>query len=49
MEQQKNEVEQLIKKAVEAKESHHALHYSQAALNAAHARQVVKQTEKGEE
>lgn len=41
-----DEVEQLVKKAAAAKESHDALHFSQAALNAAHARQVVKQTAK---
>lgn len=42
----KDEVEQLIKKAAEATESHYAMQFAQAALSAAHARQVVKQTEK---
>lgn len=42
--QSKSEVEQLIQKAAAAQESHNALHFSQAALNAAHARQVVQQT-----
>jgi hypothetical protein len=40
----KDEVERLVKKAAEAAQSHEALHFSQAALNVAHARQVVKQT-----
>lgn len=42
--QTKDEVEVLLKKAAEAQHAHEALHYSQAALNAAHARQVVKQS-----
>lgn len=46
METTKDEVEKLIDKAVGAEESHEALHWSQAALNAAHARQVVQQTKK---
>ena len=46
MEQQKSEVEKLIEKAAAEKESHQALHFSQAALNVAHALQVVKQTAK---
>lgn len=39
-------IEKLLKKAAEAKEAHHAMNFAQAALNAAHALQVVKQTEK---
>lgn len=45
MEEKQSRVEQLLQKAAQAKESHHALHFSQAALNAAHALQVVKQIE----
>jgi len=40
-----DEVEQLVKRAAKAEQAHEALHFSQAALNVAHARQVVKQTE----
>lgn len=39
-------VEALLKKAAEATEAHHAMNFAQAALNAAHALQVVKQTAK---
>ena len=42
----KDEVEKLIQKAAAATEPHHAMNFAQAALNAAHARQVVKQTAK---
>ncbi len=38
-------VEQLLKKAAEAQEAHHAMNFAQAALNAAHALQVMKQVE----
>lgn len=38
-------VEALLKKAEEATEAHHAMNFAQAALNAAHAMQVVKQIE----
>lgn len=40
----KSDVQKLIEKAVAAEESHEALHWSQAALNSAHALQVVKLT-----
>ena len=40
----KDEVEELIRKAAAASAAHEAMQFSQAALNAAHARQVVKQT-----
>lgn len=38
-------VEALLKKAAEAKEAHVAMNFAQAALNAAHALQVLKQIE----
>jgi hypothetical protein len=38
-------VKALLAKAAEANEPHHAMNFAQAALNAAHALQVVKQTE----
>ena len=44
--QTQDAVEVLLKKAAEAGEAHHAMNFAQAALNAAHARQVVKQTAK---
>lgn len=43
-----DEVEKLIVKAAGASASHEAMQWAQAALNAAHARQVVKQTQKVE-
>ena len=39
-------VMKLLEKAAEQKEAHLAMHFAQAALNAAHALQVLKQTEK---
>jgi hypothetical protein len=42
----KSEVETLVKKAETAEKSEDALRYSQAALNAAHAFQVLAQTAK---
>lgn len=36
-------VQALLKKAAEATEAHHAMNFAQAALNAAHALQVLKQ------
>ena len=42
----KDEVEKLIEKAAGAPQPHEAMQWAQAALNAAHARQVVKETEK---
>jgi len=41
----KPEVEELLKRAAKAEQAHEAMQFSQAALNAAHAWQVVKQTE----
>lgn len=38
-------IETLLKKAAEAQEAHVAMNFAQAALNAAHALQVLKQTE----
>lgn len=38
-------VEKLILKAAEAMEAHAAMQFAQAALNAAHAMQVMKQVE----
>jgi hypothetical protein len=38
-------VKALLDKAAEASEPHHAMNFAQAALNAAHALQVVKQVE----
>jgi hypothetical protein len=38
-------VKALLEKAVQATEAHHAMTFAQAALNAAHALQVLKQTE----
>jgi hypothetical protein len=38
-------VEKLLNKAAEANEAHHAMNFAQAALNAAHALQVLKQVE----
>ena len=42
----KDEVEKLIEKAAVAPQPHEAMQWAQAALNAAHARQVVQQTAK---
>ena len=42
----KDEVEKLIEKAAGAPHPLEAMQWAQAALNAAHARQVVKQTAK---
>ena len=42
----KNEVNELVKKASQAEKSEDAIRFSQAALNVAHARQVLKQVEK---
>ena len=47
-------VKKLLDKAAQAKEAHHAMQFSQAALNAAHALQVQQQVKvidaaKGEE
>lgn len=39
-------VKTLIEKAAEQKEAHVAMQFAQAALNAAHALQVMKQVEK---
>ena len=39
-------VKKLLEKAAAATEAHHAMNFAQAALNAAHALQVLKQTEK---
>ena len=41
---QNDEVEKLIEKSAGATTAHEAMQWAQAALNAAHARQVVKQT-----
>lgn len=41
-----DEVEILIKRAADTPQAHEAMQLAQAALNAAHARQVVKQTER---
>jgi len=38
-------VKALLDKAAQAEEAHHAMNFAQAALNAAHALQVLKQTE----
>jgi hypothetical protein len=38
-------VKALLTKAAASNEPHHAMNFAQAALNAAHALQVVKQTE----
>jgi hypothetical protein len=40
------EVDDLVKKAAEAQQSEHALRFSQAALNVAHAYQVKETVEK---
>ena len=40
----KDEVEKLIEKAAGAPQPHEAMQWAQAALNAAHALQVVQQT-----
>lgn len=40
----KSEVQKLLERAVGAAQAHEAMQLSQAALNAAHALQVVKQT-----
>lgn len=40
----KKQVEELVTKAVDAKQSHEALHFSQAALNAANAFAQVHNT-----
>lgn len=42
----KNEVQKLIEKAAAAGEAHHAMNFAQAALNAAHALQVMKLVKK---
>ena len=39
-------VKTLLEKAAEQNEAHHAMNFAQAALNAAHALQVLKQIEK---
>ena len=39
-------VKKLLEKATQEKESHCAMQFAQAALNAAHALQVLKQVEK---
>ena len=39
-------VAKLLEKAAQAKEAHNAMNFAQAALNAAHALQVLKQVEK---
>lgn len=38
-------VEALLKKAADAPEAHNAMNFAQAALNAAHTLQVLKQVE----
>lgn len=38
-------VKALLEKAAKAIEAHHAMQFAQSALNAAHALQVIKQTE----
>lgn len=38
-------VKALLEKAAQATEAHHAMNFAQAALNAAHALQVLKQVE----
>lgn len=38
-------VKALLEKAAQAKEAHNAMNFAQAALNAAHALQVLKQIE----
>ena len=38
-------MKKLIEKAAQAQEAHHAMNFAQAALNAAHAMQVLKQIE----
>ena len=38
-------VEKLLEKAAQAAEAHNAMNFAQAALNAAHALQVMKQIE----
>lgn len=40
-------VHKLLEKAAEQTEAHLAMNFAQAALNAAHAMQVMKQVEKG--
>lgn len=40
-------VRTLLEKAAEQKEAHIAMNFAQAALNAAHALQVMQQVEKG--
>jgi hypothetical protein len=40
-------VKKLIGKAAESNEAHVAMQFAQAALNAAHALQVIKQIDKG--
>jgi hypothetical protein len=39
-------VKKLLEMAAQATEAHNAMNFAQAALNAAHALQVLKQTEK---
>lgn len=39
-------VEKLLNKAAAAKEPHHAMNFAQAALNAAHALQMMKEVDK---
>lgn len=41
-------VKKLLEKAAQAKESHVAMQFAQAALNAAHALQVLTQVKKAE-
>lgn len=41
----KEAVKELIDKAAKQTEAHHAMNYAQAALNAAHAMQVLQETE----
>jgi hypothetical protein len=38
-------IKALLEKAAQATEAHHAMNFAQAALNAAHALQVLKQIE----
>lgn len=44
----KDQVEKLVKKAVESDDANSALKLTQAALNAAHAMQVLGQVERSE-
>jgi hypothetical protein len=38
-------IKKLLERAAQATEAHHAMNFAQAALNAAHALQVLKQIE----